>query len=110
MAEVDVRKHSIGRLEGLLFKGSTYLKSDVSRSDYLTWRDLVLCFVEKLYGPDSREYQSILKAFHSVERHGSDAGNGLTSTDMTNVLRVVISMVYKYLSRTNVVAVDNRQT
>ena len=110
MAEVDVRKHAIGRLEGLLFKGSTYLKIGVSRSDYSTWRDLVLCFVEKLYGPDSREYRAILKAFHSVERHGSDAGNELTSTDMTNALRVVISMVYKYLSRTNAVGVDGRQT
>jgi len=110
MAEVDVRKHAIGRLEGLMFKGSTYLKSGVSRSDYSNWRDLVLCFAEKLYGPDSREYRAILKTFHSVERHRSDDGTGLTSTDMTNALRVVISTVYKYLSRTNAVGVDGRQT
>lgn len=110
MAEVEVRKHAIGRLEGLLFKGSTYLKSGVSRSDYSTWRDLVLFFVEKLYGPDSPEYRAILKAFYSVELQRWDAGNGLTSTDMTNALRMVISMVYKYLGRTNAVSVDSRQT
>lgn len=105
MSKVDRFKHNVGRLEGLLHKGSVYLRSSASTMEYLEWRDMVLRYTEDIFGTGSREHQTIQAAFTSVEdRRDGREESDVTPTEITNGLRVVASILYKYLSRISTVS------
>ena len=100
MSKVDRFKHAVGRLEGLLHKGSVLLKRGASPEEYLRWRRSILHCVEKFFGTGSREHQTIQAAFISVEdRRDGSVESDVTPTEITNGLKVVASILYKYLSR-----------
>jgi len=100
MSKVDRFKHDVGRLEGLLHKGSVLLKKGASPEEYLQWRRSTLHCVERFFGAGSNEHQTIQAAFTSVEDHrdGREESD-VTPTEITNGLKVVASILYKYLSR-----------
>jgi hypothetical protein len=100
MSNVDRFKHAVGRLEGLLHKGSVLLEKGASPEEYLQWRRSMLHCVEQYFGAGSQEHQTIQAAFMSVEdRHDRGEESDVTPIEITNGLKVVASILYKYLSR-----------
>ena len=104
MSNVDRFKHAVGRLEGLLHKSSVLLRTGASPEEYLQWRMSMLHCVEQFFGTGSREHQTIQAAFISVEdRRDMGVESDVTPTEITNGLKVVASILYKYLSRISTV-------
>ena len=99
MANVDGRKHGLGRLEGLLFKGSQFLQKGITRPEYFTWKDSVLYFVAKVFGHRSTQYQSLVRVcFNAAHGQGGLVDSKLSGAEMMDRLRLATSLLYKYIN------------